>query len=98
MDNNQLRRLAGLPPLKKQALTEEYKESSDFDADMDKALKLLNDALLIIKSTSWKKHMHDTDYTFGTEGKGRSSDIEEQLSATITSLDKLYHHFIEDAS
>ena len=86
------------PITESEQFNEEYAESSDFDADMDKAQAALNDALKIVRSTSWKKHMKDTDFNYGTEGKDRSAEIEKDLQAVITSLDKLYHHFIEEAN
>jgi hypothetical protein len=79
-------------------VVEAYEESSDFDAEFDKAEKHLKDALAIVTSADWKKHMRDTDKNFSTNGVSRNNDIVKAIQSSIGELGDLLTHFEEEAS
>lgn len=88
MKLQELRKLAGLPAISKVA--EAYEESSDFDADANKVEKYLKDALAIIKSAAWQKHMKDTDSNFDTSCVNASQDLVKSINEALGSFKEFY--------
>ena len=78
-------------------LKEAYSESSDFDADYNKVEKHLKDALAIVKSANWQKHMRDTDKNFDTDCVTYSQDAVKSLNEAIAAFAEFYDH-IEKAA
>jgi hypothetical protein len=96
MNEQQLRKLAGLPPAaEKKVLTERYEGSHEFDADIGDADKNLKAALKVVQSPNWKRHMKDTDDNYSTKAIQKSADVERKIKEAIRVLDDLYDHMLE---
>lgn len=77
MDQNKLRKLAGLPTIKESVtkkVSEQYAESSDFDSDISDLNDHLNKALKIVSSANWAQHLKDTVDNFGVDGLDDTHD------------------------
>jgi hypothetical protein len=83
--------------VKEDVITERYEDSSDFDADYNAIEKHLKDALKIVQSANWKKHLKDTDANFSTEAVSKGRDAEGLLSQAIEEFKEFYDHIVEEA-
>jgi hypothetical protein len=79
------------------AVTEGYDESSEFDADVDKLQKLLEEARDIVISDDWKAHLKATDRNFDTSSVELSRRAQVKLEEAIVAFQNMYQHIIERA-
>jgi LPS O-antigen subunit length determinant protein (WzzB/FepE family) len=91
-----IKQLLSIQPAQKN-VREQYEDSADFDADMSKIIKNLEEALKIANSSNFKKHMHDTDTNFLTDANSLAKEMTDDISAALKSAKHLYDHIIDVA-
>jgi len=94
MDQNKLRRLAGLPTIKESVtkkVSEEYAEAPDFDSDVSGLNEHLNKALEIVSSANWSQHLKDPVDNFGVDGLDDAHDkLQECIKQAIKEAGDYY--------
>lgn len=79
-------------------VSERYDSSLDFDNDVSDLQKHLKDALAIINSANWIKHLDDTESNFDVPGLREAYDkLFDAIEKAIDSADDFYD-CITDAS
>lgn len=90
MDQDKLRKLAGMPAvLTEAARPSKYEGTGDWDADFDEVERLLAAALRIVKSSAWNEWMTATDTNYDVNVKRISDALVgelEQANGTLAVL------------
>ena len=77
-------------------VSERYDSSLDFDNDMSDLQKHLKDALAIMDSANWAKHMDDTESNFDVPGLRAAHDkLYAAIEEAINSADDFYDSMTE---
>ena len=93
MDQNKLRKLAGMPAtLTEGARPSKYEESADFDADYDEVEAHLAAALKILNSPAWKEWMKVTDENYSTSAVEMSRRLQDKIEQAKDAADAFYTH------
>ena len=102
MELSRLQQLAGLKvtATNKQLITEavRYDTSADWDADMDKLQHHLKEALAIMDSHRWQKHIDDTETNFEVEGLRSTHDSLYDAVDEANSLAEAFYSAMEGAA
>lgn len=77
--------------------SEEYETSADFDADFERMHGCLDQALGIVQSEAWKKHLKDTDLNYDTSAIELARRAEEKLVWAVDAYLEFYEHMQEAA-
>lgn len=78
-------------------VSERYEETVDFDDDMSKLIRHLEDALKIANSANLKQHMHDTDQNFNTDAVQMARDMSGDIATALKAARDLYDHITNEA-
>ena len=95
-----MHQLLALKPVQvvEQNLEERYEESSDWDADMGKLQEQLLDALAIMDSPNWAKHIDDTEENFDVDGLRSTHDSLYDAVDEANTLAKDFYEEMERAA